>query len=83
MLGKEKQGTFFQSRRTVFLTHTENKRKKKKKSPINRLLSDTHGFIYSVFHCMYTSLYKKGPFVEGSDYESSTASGPFVFFSVS
>lgn len=67
-------------------SHAHGKKKKsreKKKSPLNRLLSDTHGFIYSVLHCIYTSLYKKGPFIEGSYCKSSTwkpmtASGPFV-----
>lgn len=85
---KENQSASLRSCRTVFLTRTRKKKRKraareKKKSPLNRLLSDTHGFIYSVLHCIYTSLYKKGPFIEGSYCKSSTrrpmtASGPFV-----
>lgn len=59
--------------------------KELEKSPLNMLLSDTHGFIYSVLHCIYTSLYTTGPFIEGSYCKSSLlramiGSGPLFLF---
>lgn len=76
---KKNSSMFFHSCCTI------RSQKSWKKSPLNMLLSDTHGFIYSVLHCIYTSLYTTGPFIEGSYCKSSLlramiGSGPLFLF---